>query len=236
MKKLFRNIKIKNLKKYIYEFLSVFFAIVFAFLLDRWNEDKKERLTECTILTEIYNGLERDSIDLDNDEKSISYNIKAANYFRKIVDDVEVDKDSLSAYYFYLTRDFITIQNTSGYETLKSIGLEIIENDSLRKTLIDLYEVRYKLYKKFTEDYDENRYMRNYFQTINNAVSPYFIYDNNGNIIDIEQPIGLDKKERNLVKSYLWKLRLNRYDRKSGMKANREKIGEVRRFIQKELD
>jgi hypothetical protein len=109
------KVNFQQLKKYVFEFLSVFFAIVFAFLLDSWNENKKERLAEKTILTEIYNGLERDSIDLDNDEKSIKYNIKAADYFRKIVDNVEVDNDSLATYYFYLTRDFLTIHNTSGY-------------------------------------------------------------------------------------------------------------------------
>ena len=74
MRKTFSNIKLKNLKKYLFEFLSIFFAITFAFLLDRWNENKNERLTEKTILTEIYNGLERDSIDSDNDEKSIKHN------------------------------------------------------------------------------------------------------------------------------------------------------------------
>jgi len=230
-----KKIKFQKLKKYLFEFLSVFFAIIFAFLLDSWNDNKKERLAEKTILTEIYNGLERDSIDLDNDEKSIKYNIKAANYFRKIVDNVEVDNDSLATYYFYLTRDFLTIQNTSGYETLKSIGLEIIENDSLRKTIIDLYEVRYKLYRKFTEEYDENKYLRNYFERINNSISPNFNYNESGHIIGIKQPLNLDEKEKNLVKSYLWKLKINRLDRKSAMNGNKVKIGEIRKYIKENL-
>lgn len=227
--------KLRKSKKYLFEFLSVFFAITFAFLLDRWNESKKERLAEKTILKEIYNGLARDSIDLDNDEKSIKYNIKAANYFRKIVDNIEVDNDSLAMYYFYLTRDFLTIQNTSGYETLKSIGLEIIENDSLRKTIIDLYEVRYKLHRKFTEEYDENKYMRSYFEKINNSISPNFIYSKNGNIIGVKQPLNLNEKEKNLVKSYLWKLKVNRLDREGAIKGNKAKIGEVRKYIKESL-
>ncbi|MCD2258137.1 hypothetical protein [Psychroserpens luteolus] len=229
------RLRFKNWKKYVFEFLSVFFAVTFAFLLDRWNENRKERFTEKTILTEIYNGLERDSIDLDNDEKSIKYNIKAVNYFRKIVDNIEVDNDSLPTYYFYLTRDFLTIQNTSGYETLKSIGLEIIENDSLRKTIIDLYEVRYKLHRKFTEEYDENKYMRNYFEKINTSISPNFIYDIRGNITGIKQPLDLNEKEKNLIKSYLWKLEINRLDRESAIKRNKSRIGEVRNYIKENL-
>ncbi|MCH2032305.1 MAG: hypothetical protein MK202_02200 [Tenacibaculum sp.] len=227
--------KIKNLKKYTYEFLSVFFAVTFAFLLDRWNQNNNERLTEKTILTEIYNGLERDSIDLHNDEKSIKYNLKAINYFRKIVDNIEVDNDSLATYYFFLTRDFVTVQNTSGYETLKSVGLEIIENDSLRKTIIDLYEVRYKLHKKFTEEYDENKYMRNYFEKINNSISPNFNYDTTGNIVGIKQPLNLNEKEKNLIKSYLWRLQINRLDRESAIKGNKNKIGDIRQFIKRNI-
>jgi len=221
----------KNFKKYLFEFLSVFFAVTFAFLLDRWNQNKTERLTEKTILTEIYNGLERDSIDLHNDERSIQYNLKAVDYFRRLVDDIEVDNDSLATYYFYLTRDFITIQNTSGYETLKSVGLEIIENDSLRKTIIDLYEVRYKLYKKFTEEYDENKYMKTYFENINTPIAPNFTYDKRGNITGITQPVNLNDEEKNLVKSYLWRIQVNRLDRQSAIKSNKTRIGQIRGFI-----
>lgn len=226
-----KKVKLRKLKKYLFEFLSVFFAIVFAFLLDQWNENKKERLAEKTILTEIYNGLERDSIDLDNDERSIKYNIKAAKYFRKITDNIKVDNDSLATYYFYLTRDFLTIQNTSGYETLKSIGLEIIENDSLRKTIIDLYEVRYNLYRKFTEEYDENKYLKNYFEKINNSIAPNFMYNTRGGIIGIKQPLNLKEKEKNLVKSYLWRLIINRLDRKNAMIGNKIEIGKIRKLI-----
>jgi hypothetical protein len=59
----------------------------------------------------------------------------------RIVNNIPVDKDSLPIFYHFLTRDFITIQNTSGYQTLKSKGLETIKNDSLRRNIIDLYEV-----------------------------------------------------------------------------------------------
>ena len=227
--------KIKNIKKYVYEFLSVFFAVTFAFLLDSWNQNKNQRLTEKTILTEIYNGLERDSIDLHNDELTMQYNLKAVDYFRKIVNNVEVDNDSLATYYFYLTRDAVTIQNTSGYETLKSVGLEIIENDSLRKAIIDLYEVRYKLYQKFTEEYDENKYMRNYFEKINSSIAPNFNYDPRGKIIGINQPINLEEEEKNLVLSYLWRLQVNRLDREGAIKGNKVKIGEIRALIKEHI-
>ena len=57
----------------------------------------------------------------------------------------KVNSDSLMTYYRDLTRDFISIQNTAGYETLKSRGLELIKNDSLRLQIITLYEYNYKI-------------------------------------------------------------------------------------------
>jgi hypothetical protein len=224
-----------NLKKSLFEFFSVFFAVTFAFLLSQWNEDRKDDLTESKILIEIYNGLKRDSLDLALDEKYFKINIDAIKYFNDITNDVEVNNDSLPLYYFYLTRDLLTIQNTSGYETLKSKGLEIIKNDSLRKSIIDLYEVTYKLHRKFSEEYDENKYMKNYFDKINDVIAPHFIFDSKNNLTWLNQPINLKNHDKNIVKSYLWKLTVNRNDRLGATRGNQKKIGRVRRLIKENL-
>lgn len=222
-------------KKYFFEFVSIFFAVTSAFLLNKWNENRKDAISENKILTEIYNGLKRDSIDLAYDETTKVIHMRSINFFRKLVDNSIVDNDSLSLYYFYLTRDVITVQNTSGYETLKSKGLEIIKNDSLRKSIIQLYEVTYNLHRKFSEEYDENKYMKNYFEKINTVLAPHFIYDSIGNITGIRQPLNLKNEEKNIVKSYLWKLQVNRKDRFNATKANQFRIGEVRALIKENL-
>lgn len=226
----------KNWKKYLFEFLSIFFAVIFAFTLTKWNENRKDHIVENKILIEISNGLKRDSLDLANDEKSYELNLNAIKYFRKLINNIEVENDSLSLYYFFLTRDYVTVQNTSGYETLKSKGLETVKNDSLRKNIIDLYEVTYKLHQKFTEDYDENKYMKNYFEKINNAVAPNFSYDSKGNIIGIQQPLNLNQKDANIVNSYLWRLQMNRNDRLSVIKNNQKIIGAARKSIQENIE
>ena len=226
----------KNWKKYLFEFLSIFFAVIFAFTLNKWNENRKDHIVENKILIEISNGLKRDSLDLANDERSYELNMKAIKYFRKLINNIEVENDSLSLYYFFLTRDYVTVQNTSGYETLKSKGLETVKNDSLRKNIIDLYEVTYKLHQKFTEDYDENKYMKNYFEKINNAVAPNFSYDSKGNIIGIQQPLNLNQKDANIVNSYLWRLQMNRNDRLSVIKTDQKIIGAARKSIQENIE
>jgi len=52
-------------RKYIFEFLSIFIAVVLAFALNNWNENRKERITESKILEEILNGLDKDEADVD---------------------------------------------------------------------------------------------------------------------------------------------------------------------------
>jgi hypothetical protein len=204
--------------------------------LNNWNDNRKDKIVEKKILLEIYNGLERDSLDLASDEKFLEqFNIKSINYFIKVINNIPVENDTLPMFYHFLTRDFITIQNTSGYQTLKSKGLETIKNDSLRRSIIDMYEVNYELYRKFSEEYDENKYMRNYFGIINEILSAKFIFDTNGKLVGINQPINLNEKDKNLISSYLWKLNVNRLDRLGAIKGNKKSIGDLRKHIKQNL-
>jgi hypothetical protein len=77
------------------------------------------------------------------------------NFWRKVFTNEATNLDSVRQYYFLLTRDFVSIQSTSGYETLKSKGLELIKNDSLRTKIISLYEYDYKTLTQVEEEYNE---------------------------------------------------------------------------------
>ena len=225
------RIKFKNMRKYLFEFLSIFLAVSLAFILDRWNDNRKDRIAENKIIEEIYNGLERDSIDIANDEQYYKITFRSLKYFNEILDGKSVENDSLVAFYFLLSRDIIVVQNKSGYESLKSRGLETIKNDTLRTKIINLYEVDYELERKFSEEYSENKFMQNYFHKINDAIAPYFEYDSTNNIKGVRLPIELNQKERSLLKSYLWKIAVGKQDRHKGSQYNKEKIGKLRADI-----
>src|SRR5690606_37306824 len=137
-----------NWKIYGMEFLSVFVAVISAFALNNWNDNRRNANSENKILTEISNGLHKDLADIDTNIKGHEWGITSCNYFRNIFTGKEVDHDSLMIYYQTLTRDFINLQNRAGYETLKSKGLELIKNDSLRRDIISLYEYDYTILRK----------------------------------------------------------------------------------------
>ena len=228
--------KIKNWKRYLFEFLSIFLAVTFAFLLDRWNDNRKDSIAENRILEEIYNGLERDSLDIANDEKYFKIAFRGLNYFNEIIDGKTLQNDSLVVFYYLFARESIVVQNKSGYESLKSRGLETIKNDSLRSKIINLYEVDYELARKFNEEYSEYKFMENYFHKINDALATNFEYDSIHNIKGIKLPLEVDEKERRLLKSYLWKIRVGKQDRYRSSQYGKEKIGELRTAIKHYLE
>ena len=162
--------------------------------------------------------------------------LAACKYWRDIITDQPVNVDSLRQFYLNLTRDFVSIQNTSGYETLKSKGLELIKNDSLRSMIISLYEYDYKTLMKLEEEYNELQFQENYFYEINKLIAPYFIFNSMGNISGIEQPLKINKSERNILLSYLWKIQLNRRFILLSYSEVEVKINKISTAIKKELD
>lgn len=204
------TLKKQTWKKYTIDFLSIFIAVVSAFALNNWNDNRRDNNAESRILSEILNGLDKDLADAKLNETGHNNGIIAVKYWRDIITDQPVNQDSLRQYYFNLTRDFVSIQNTSGYETLKSKGLEIIKNDSLRSMIISLYEYDYKTLMKLEEEYNELQFQENYFYEINKIVAPNFRFDPKGNISGIDLPLKISKSERNLLLSYLWKIQTNR--------------------------
>jgi len=199
-----------NWKKYGFEFLSIFIAVIAAFALNNWNESRRNNRIESKILIEIANGLAKDIEDVLINKGGHERGIAACNYWRNIIKGTEVNLDTLSPYYFALTRDYISIQNISGYESLKSKGLELVKDDSLRFEIITLYEYDYSVLKKFEEEYQEMQYHKSYFAEINKLVAPNFIFNDKGNLIDMSLPLQINADEKNILLSYLWKIQENR--------------------------
>ncbi len=227
--------KKRSIRAYSFEFLLIFVAVISAFALNTWNDNRKSKNAEQKILAEINRGLQKDSIDIDVNCKGHLTSIKATEYFNDLVDGKRNDTDSLKLYWLYLTRDVISIQNTTGYDALKSKGLETIENDSLRSQLLGLYEFDYQRTEKLEEQFPENQYYTNYFHQINRMFAPYFTYDSKRNLNGIKLPISLNANDKDLLHSYLWEIKINRTLRAKDCEKLKSKIARLRREIEKEL-
>lgn len=202
--------KSQKWSKFLIEFISVFFAVVFAFALNKWNDNRKDNHSETKILSEISNGLTKDLDDIRLNIDGHKEGLVACKFWRNVINNTEFSQDSVLFNYLNLTRDFVSIQNKAGYETLKSKGLELIKNDSLRLEIISLYEYDFKTLQKLEETYSEMQFQNSYYKELNKIISPFLIFDNKGNIISLERPIKVNKIDKNTFLAYLWKIEINR--------------------------
>lgn len=230
-----KKIRIKKWKKYTFEFLSIFIAVVSAFALNNWNDNRNSRIAENKILSEINHGLKKDLEDLRLNMSGHKSGMDAAFFFRDLLAKKPISTDSIMFHYFNLTRDFVSIQNTSGYETLKSRGLELIQNDSLRTRIISLYEYDYNALRKLEEEYFELQFHENYFKEINQIVSQNLTFTEDKLISGITFPLILEHNQEKTLLTYLWKIQANRDFILQYYADVERKIEELKVEIEKEL-
>jgi len=123
------------------EIVLVVIGILIALSINNWNGDRKERRLEVDILNEIANNLENDLVAID-------YGIEITTLYRdnifSIYNHLEQKTpltDSLRMAYsrFYGGRRFNGA--TMGFENLRNTGINIIQNDSLKASIVELYNV-----------------------------------------------------------------------------------------------
>jgi len=230
--------KFKKIKlgRYFFDFVSVFFAVIAAFALNNWNDNRRDAEAEEKILLEIRNGLVADLEDIKDNKKAHRYGIRSCDFLRRIIEGKTVDQDSVQISYLYLTVSNASVMNTSGYESLKSKGLEIIENDSIRIKIIQLYDISYQSLTKLEEENPMTQIFNNFYLPINQALSPYMKYNRDSNIMTLSGIVELEPKEKKLLESYLWRMQWDREILLGFYERTEEKINELLGSIEKELD
>ena len=139
MKKIINHLK-ENWIRHGFETLYVIIGILIAFSLNDWNEKRKARITEISILNELIIGLSSDSDNLDFNIAKHNQAIKSCEIVLKALHEFEEYNDSL-AYHFAAVHYYTTFASNRGaYESLKSMGFESISNKSLRIKIINLYD------------------------------------------------------------------------------------------------
>jgi hypothetical protein len=164
------NRPLKYARYAIGEILLVVIGILIALSINNWNEERKESIQENQLLKEL-------SLNLQSNIEEFNQNIKFQNIRIQGIDFIlhhlENDKpyhDSLSIYF----RDLIYLEqitiSRSAYETLKSIGLKNIRSDSLRREIIELFEMNYPNKMNLIRDVAMQRYSKK-----QSMIEKYFI-------------------------------------------------------------
>lgn len=133
----------KYFKYAIGEIVLVVIGILIALQINNWNNNRIEHKIETNILSEILVNLEKDVINLN---LKIRYNNDKAKLNRDVLEHLEQRTpltDSLKWSYARIIGRGNFEPITVAYENLKSKGIDIIHNDSLRIAISELYDFKY---------------------------------------------------------------------------------------------
>lgn len=211
--------------------------MVSAFALSTWNEGRSSKQSENKILIELQNSIQTDIKDFKNNISGNKLSLRADKVFRDLIENKEIDQDSIGLMYTVLFRDYIPIINRSAYESFKANNLKTITNDSLRLQIIKLYDYYYSIIEALEYEVDEMKSYDNYFSEINTMLNPYMKFDrDSGDLISIKGPINLNVSQKKKILSYLWRIRNNRKYKLSRYNSIINAIKKVKGSIQNELD
>jgi len=137
------NKPLKYLRYAIGEIVLVVIGILIALQINNWHNNNVEKRVEKEILNEILVNLETDIENIEIKKKENDLYFKHNQLVLDHLKNKTPLTDSLKHYYSYLYGFGNFQPMTVAYEDLKSRGLNIIKNKTLRKKIAELYDYQY---------------------------------------------------------------------------------------------
>jgi hypothetical protein len=126
------------------EIFLIVLGILIALQINNWNESNKLKTLEKKTLLEIRNELAITRNEINTDLQSHLSEIEEMN---KIVEHIIHKKprtNDVWLSFINASRDHQAYPKSSAFENLKSVGLDIIRNDTLRREITQMYQVSLK--------------------------------------------------------------------------------------------
>jgi len=156
----------KEIIKYLIDILIITIGVIAAFSLTKYGEGINRTKNEEAIANQIYFELQDNLEDLERD--FVIHRTGVISHFNvfKSLNKKSPLPDSLIFDYYWMTRDEYIFANTSGYENLKSFGINLIQDDSLRNLITLIYNHDFpRLTKGKTIHPDLNAYFSDYIKS-----------------------------------------------------------------------
>ena len=123
--------------------MLVVLGILIALQINNWNEDRKERMQEQEILHALKSSTEINLKVLQENRDRVGLYLENSVRVLDLLSEPVLNMDSLANYFprALLTGFRISDRlDMSGYKRLESAGIEILQSQPLKLTLVDLYE------------------------------------------------------------------------------------------------
>ena len=125
------------------EIVLVMIGILLALQVNNWNEQRKDGITEQLILTALQKDL---SINIERLKKDILLEQRTIDQATKIIKHLDERKPydpSLDIVFSEAIYSPDIIISASSYESLKFKGIDIIHKESLKRRIVNLFDVVY---------------------------------------------------------------------------------------------
>ncbi len=137
-----------HLKKYLVyalgEILLVVLGILIALQINNWNEERKSDREALELLHGLRANTSAIIQDLQQVNKSEHDVLESIDIVIDNLSNTKIYNDSLQYHFIYISYLPEMTWRSGAYETLKSKGLDLISNDSLREKIVDLYETEHQ--------------------------------------------------------------------------------------------
>jgi hypothetical protein len=135
----------KYFKYAIGEIILVVIGILIALSINNWNETKKERKLETKVLNELLTSLENNYNSMVSDSTYRALWNTSSDIIIKFIESDLPYVDSLNIHFQHARKPGTNLSlSYAGYEGLKNVGFGIITSDSLRKNIVELFELTHK--------------------------------------------------------------------------------------------
>lgn len=210
---------------FLFNMLPTFLGVLLAFWLTEWASERDFKAKERHLLEEIQHELEVNLTDLRVNLNGHQAGLLSTKAMQRYLVDDTINQDSLPQHSVNALRDFISIQHTAAYETMKARGVESITNDTLRLHIADLYDFDFETIEKIEEKYAPHEFFVHYNEPFLRLISQCYNFMP-GDVANRKiMPLSaLPKEEKNLLSARLTKLK---YDRLFSISAYEEVIKKV---------
>ncbi len=134
------NKPIKYMRYAIGEIVLVVIGILIALQINMWNEERKSRHVEFVTLTELKKNIEADLTELENASTQINKRLESIKIILKTISNNNSYHDSLNAHFgLAIIYDEMSF-HTGAYESLKSSGIQLINDELLRFEIGNYYD------------------------------------------------------------------------------------------------
>lgn len=151
------------------EIVVITIGILIAYQLNNLKETRKTEEAERKILSEIKSNLQLDKIDMIGNKQAHQRSLVYVDSLRNWDGPYT---DNIPKMIFDVFRDYIFIPQTSAFETLKSKGVDLIQNDSIRVSIQRMHDFNYQALIQYESEYTSNQFhddfmfiVENYYQS-----------------------------------------------------------------------